>query len=360
MKIGTLTFHWANNYGAVLQAYALQKYLVSLGHDAVIIDYFPYTYSRRTLRSFFAQVRRDGCGVFFDYIKSRKIDAFRLKYLRLSPRYNSSQELRANPPELDTYICGSDQIWNTSFTRGGEGHITLSYFLDFGSPDVKKIAYAPSFGCATYPSDLVDIVKPRLDDFDAISAREESGLLILKNMGIENACLVTDPTLLLAKSEYENLLQVRATEQRGRVFVYTLHRGQKIIQEVVRELFATRKWSVRKCGQAGWSALGIEEWIREISEAEAVVTNSFHGVVFAILFEKSFVVVPVEGALGEMNDRIFTLLGQLNLQDRILDRPDRETVERLLTTAPSWVDVRKKKDALKEAADVYLRQSLLA
>lgn len=360
MKIGTLTFHWANNYGAVLQAYALQKHLVSLGHDAVVIDYFPHTYSKRTLRSFVLQVRRDGRGIFPDYIKGQKIESFRRKYLRLSRRYSSIQELRANPPELDAYICGSDQIWNTSFTRGGEGHMTLSYFLDFGSPNVKRIAYAPSFGCTRYPLDLMDIVKEKLGCFDAISAREASGLQILKSMGLEKACLVTDPTLLLSKSDYEDLLQVRSAVQRGRVFVYALHRRQNTIQQLARELSAARKWSVRKCEHSSWSALGIEEWLREFSEAEAVVTNSFHGIVFAILFEKSFVAVPVEGALEEMNDRIFTLLGQFNLQDRIVDRPDREAVERLLTNAPSWVDVRNKKYALKEVADAYLSRSLLA
>src|SRR5690606_35848616 len=110
---------------------------------------------------------------------------------------------QSNPPELDMYICGSDQVWNPYFTSKGENNSpTPTYFLDFGNPSIKRVAYAVSFGCVNFPEDVAQIAKQYVFNIQAISVRENSGLDILKVWGIENAVKLADPTLLIQKELY--------------------------------------------------------------------------------------------------------------------------------------------------------------
>ena len=137
--------------------------------------------------------------ILWKYLKARRFldKKFRRQYLNLSLVYSSFKSLAKNPPQHDIYICGSDQIWNPSFTGFGEGHLTLSYFLNYGASNVKRIAYAVSFGCMEYPEGILKKIIPSLIKFNAISVREYSGRNILQRAGLDNIALMPDPTLLL-------------------------------------------------------------------------------------------------------------------------------------------------------------------
>lgn len=157
MKIATITCHNVYNYGASLQAYALQRYLSQEGHDVEIIDYKPYYLnSRYNWRHIPAESRlypyKDYVGTQCIYFllknrkiyktigRKRKFDDFRQKFLTLTDNtYTSAEELRATPPQADLYIAGSDQIWNTACENGKDA----AFYLDFGSDDTRRISYAP-------------------------------------------------------------------------------------------------------------------------------------------------------------------------------------------------------------------------
>ena len=132
MKKYIITFHWATNYGAVLQAYALQNFLQETGDEVAIIDYTPDNLKKTFLRAVLTKPTKYAKN-FAELKKERKISKFRKKYFKLTKLYKSNAELKAEKWDHATFICGSDQIWNPYFTLYGEGQKTLSYFLDFVS-----------------------------------------------------------------------------------------------------------------------------------------------------------------------------------------------------------------------------------
>lgn len=358
MKIGIITFHWATNYGAVLQAYALQTYLTQCGHEVGVIDYVPHTQSKKLSKCFLTKRLWLVPSRLLEYVKELRLNQFRRRYLNLSGRYHSSEELQRQPPECDAYVCGSDQIWNPHFTAKGERKPTLSYFLAFGPENVKRVAYAASFGCTEYPDRLVHLILPDLRKFNAISVRESSGCGILRKIGVENISLVPDPTLLLTVEDYNRLISVPKKKNQKYTFFYALHSGQKPMEQIKSYLKKQLRFNIVGSTAAGSGAQGITGWLGTIKSAQAVVTNSFHGVAFAILFKRPFIAVPVKGRLAGMNDRFLTLLGNLGLEDHILEQYDPDHIDALLTRQMNWTVVDSRVDALRREAETFFRNSL--
>lgn len=358
IKIGILTFHYVTNYGAVLQAYALQTHLVKQGYNAVIIDYFPFTFQKKLHKRIFSRYPSVMVQKIINYLKEMNIESFRKKHFHLTKRYNSLVELQADPPDCDAYICGSDQIWNRHFTSKGEKKPTLSYFLDFGNEHTKRISYAASFGCTTYPPELINIVKPSLQRFNALSVRETTGRDILEDIGYHDVQLMPDPTLLLQKQDYEPLQCSLRKSEAGSILVYSLHPKQTTINTITNHLKTRKQYKIQYCGFRSYSTMGIEGWLTTIASARVVVTNSFHGAVFSILFEKPFISVPVEGHGAGMNDRLHTLLGCLGLEERMIGTFDCSKVNDLLLRSIDWKQVRKRIESLREKADCFLIKAL--
>lgn len=357
MKIGILTFHYVTNYGAVLQAYALQRHLEKQGHEVVIIDYRPKSRQKPILKRLLARRLQTALNKITDFRKEVLIERFRKKHLHQTIRYCSLSELQHNPPLCDYYICGSDQIWNIHFTSQGENKsLTGSYFLDFGPNNVRRISYAASFGCTEYPAELRRFTKPALARFHALSVREQTGQEIINKIGFENAEVVPDPTLLLCCDEYRRLLSNTNSRKESKVFIYALHQHQHLMNSVIQKLKQTNETLI--CGTGSHWAPGIESWLQAIASAKMVVTNSFHGVVFSILFEKNFIAVSVEGSNVGMNDRLHTLLGQLGLESRIMSSDQSLDLDSLLQSKINWETVRPRIEALKKTGDDYLINAL--
>ena len=333
MKIGIITFHWATNFGAVLQTYALQQYLSSLNYDVEIINYKPkqYDLSVRSLLS-----KRLFSNILL-WCKEQKIRKFRNHYLNLSKRYYSESELISNPPKCDIYITGSDQVWNPYFTQNGEGKVTLSYFLSFGSPNVKKIAYAVSYGVTEYNEKLRQIVAPVINNFERIGVRETSGLKILQSLSYKNIYqLVPDPTLLLNQHSYEKFIVENHREQSD-CYVY-----------ILRDIQLCRKLN-KDISKLGYRTLvskfsdgSIEQWLTNIKCSKAVVTNSYHGMLFCIQFHVPFVVISENGHLSGMNDRFCTIMEELGIGNRTVISYDINDIINILRTKIDWqqVDIR--------------------
>ncbi len=340
-KIGTITFHWSENYGAVLQSFALQRYLRSLGADTEIIDYVP----RRTLMIQTLDKLRRGNVQYFK--KRRLFRKFRKKELCLSKRtYHTNRALHRYCQGYDKIICGSDQIWNESFCNGAEGKPTLSYFLDFADGKTQKIAYAASFGTEKLEKQTKERIKPFLQKFSHISVRENSGKDILEELGI-SAQTVLDPTFLLPKAAYEELLRGKRFEAAQPVFAYVLHHNQSMAQKIVQGV--QKHFNEEETG-AKELHIGLYEWLYRLLNAEFVVTNSFHGVALSVIFHRPFLAVPVERS--GMNDRIRTLLTNLGLEERIVSGP--EEIDRLISEDIPWDAVEERLERLKSESEGFL------
>lgn len=324
-KIATITFHWATNYGAVLQSFALQKYLQKCGFETEIIDYVPF---RVKLLIYVTWLRQRK---YSEFKKEKLIKEFRKKELKLSEkRYWSSKALETGRFGYEYIIAGSDQIWNKNFTLNLDGKQNLSYFLDFADEKTVKLAYAVSFGATYMPDEYYDCVIPFANAFQAISVREQTAIPIVEQMGRKTE-VVCDPTLLLDRTDYERLI-AHKHYQCGKVFCYILHENQYTAQKIARE--------VKKIYEENDDSLIQDDmyaWLYKIKNSEIVVTNSFHGTMLALIFNTPFIVVPVEGF--DMNDRIKTILDVVHLENRIVSSLEGSALHSLCAEKIEWTHV---------------------
>ena len=351
LKIGILTFWWSNdNYGQLLQCYALQKYLRDAGHDAFLIRYDSsndYVKTPFFLRCFKALNPVLLCR-FFVYkiqhkINSRKIleesklndrhfDDFRSKYIVQSECvYTSYNQLKENPPEADVYIVGSDQVWNFYEHRLNQcRNLVHAYFLDFGSKQTKRISYAASWGKTELPEDFIKEISPLLKNFDYVSVREKSGIDLCRKCGYENAEFRCDPTLLLTSDNYRLLYKENETledtykRKNPYLFLYMLNNTCDFDIQKVYDFAARKNLEVvyvtgnSKFDRYKKTFATIPQWLSLIDNAEYVVTNSFHCCVFSLIFAKNFAAVPLTKTMAGMNSRIETLCEIFGIKPRWL------------------------------------------
>jgi hypothetical protein len=344
MKIGIVTFHWGTNYGGVLQSFALQSFLEARGCEVNIINFAPISFRDSFLRCFRARNLESIFSNIKNYIKDRNIDKFRKENLNLTARYFLLDEVKANTLAFDCLITGSDQVWNPY----GIQSYGLVYFLPFGREGVKKISYAASFGCQKYPKDVMTKIKPLLKEFSAITVREKSGLSILGDEGFNGLKIMPDPTLLLDKQDYINLMAPSKSSEIDYCFCYTLQQNQKMMETISNSV--SKRIKIIDTSHLKSSSMGIELWLRTIYDSEFVITNSFHGVIFSLILNKSFIVVPIEGSLVGMNDRIYTLLDRFDLRDRLIESYADDTIFKKISDPINWNRVEKILDELKEEA----------
>lgn len=342
-KIAIITFHWATNFGAVLQAYALQQHLLSSGHEAEIIDYVPWN------SVLFRRIRWRRKHRTDLIAREEKLEIFRTKYLVRTKRINRCSLLKRLSEDYSVVICGSDQIWNQSFTLFGEYKPTLAYFACFAGKETKRIAYAASFGSATVSERYKKYAKPELKKFSAISVRETTGKQIVESFGLK-ADIVCDPTLLLTKESYWRITK-NIDMDVPKVFSYVLHEHieTKKIEEYVK-----RKVSG---DSAALKPNSIEEWLYAIQYSELVVTNSFHGVMLSIILNKPFIAVLIKGS--GMNDRLNTILAAVGLDDRAVDSYDEEKIDAVLRAPIEWNQVNNRLEELRSHGREFFDNALI-
>ncbi len=349
MRIGTITFHWGTNYGAVLQAYALQQYLKRSGHDTEIIDYRPLKV--RQYEFLWTIVRRD----FKRVSKLRKFNSFRRNHLKLSSRiFRKNSDLVKHCHNYDAYITGSDQVWNVAFTQRAEGKVTLSYYLNFVKDSKKRISYATSFGTDKLPQDVIECAKPELNKFHAISVREKTGKQIVERMGFD-ATITLDPTLLIEHDSYDSLISSYKPKKVYQLFSYILHDNQALAHKV-KDFVFDKYFDCNTQAKYENQSISITDWLYNLKHSEVVVTNSFHGTIFALIFHKNFMVIPVGGSA--MNDRITTLLDSVGLSDAILSEFDIANIERLYNKTIDWNEIDKKLADYRKHSIDFLEKSL--
>jgi hypothetical protein len=349
MKIGIMTFWWsADNYGQQMQAWALQQYLKGLGHEPFLIRYISVQdYRSEGKKGRFRRALNPKRIVarLIQEAKNRKNDAINKKHPRAFEQfreahfaqseriYHSLDELRAEPPEAEMYICGSDQIWNYPDDFDSCKKVMRAFFLDFGKNDVRRIAYAASFGRDEIPSAQCEFIKPLLAKFERVSVREPSGIQICANAGYNEAVSVVDPTLLLPAGAYR---QIMAKPEQRPKYCYLYIVGNKCDVPVKaiktycqgKELRLEYTASQSHFDRTATAFPTVPEWLSLIAEAECVITNSYHGMIFSILFNRPFAVLPLNGGMfGKMNNRIRSLLSALGCSDKIFEHDIGEILE---------------------------------
>jgi hypothetical protein len=373
-RIGLVTYHFVPNYGAVWQAWALQQALQNLGHDVSVIDYrprhvfeggsFKWPTSKRRLRANLVVAYQNYLRFRgrFGYRKQlvRSFEDFQSRYLRLSDqRYRSLRDLREVPPLCDTMICGSDQIWNPSVQAG----LDPAYFLRFGGPEIRRIAYAASFGRRAIEAEYLEQVGRWVGSFDAISIREASGRNVLDEAGVSaGAVHVPDPTLLI--DDYPDQSPLSAIPE-AYLMSYVLRSGDRInqMQRQVAQRTSLPLMSPRNPHSVASTADMLVtpspiEWLGLIRRAHYVITNSFHGTLFSIIFRKPFVSVSIGSGKATLNERVVSLFDRLGLEDRFVAEADSNRVVQLLETPVDWDRVHGAIHGWREQALDYLRASL--
>ncbi len=323
MKIGILTFHFAHNYGAVLQVYALQEKLKELGHDVEIIDYRPsYLIDSYKLPSleFKSKSPVKIISRFLSIILLNNSRAKRIKKFNdfIETNLNLNCQTNIIPKDYNLYILGSDQIWNCYLTKG----IDNVYWGDFlKKTDSKIITYAASIGSYKIQEDKKYIIKKLLSNIDKISVREKDTIEEIRNLTNKEIIEVLDPTFLIEKTKWDQL-SISSLPKKKYILVYQLGYNKnliKIANKIAEQIHGTvievpATITLRYLFNKNKATSPIE-FINLIKNAECIVTSSFHGTAFSIIFEKPFYTI----ALNDGSDnRSRNLLENLSLDNRMI------------------------------------------
>ena len=322
MRVLTVTCSWAQNYGARLQACALAGWLRAEGHDAAIVDYRPgyllqppHIWPKRLLplREWLSAARhyrfhRDRLARSAAFARFMEANTQRTRV------YWSPKTLRENPPAADVLIAGSDQIWNASLPNGSDP----AFFLDFGADSCRRIAYAASFGTPSISAAAAAKMQPRLARFDAISVRERSGAAIVAGMGRPGPAVAVDPVFLPDRAYWDAMAEAPDVEG-DYIVVYDFMRSRRLrcVARRVARLTGARIVAVgpyRMAGACNRTTASPGQFLGLIRGARCVVSNSFHGSAFAMIFGRDFLVVEREDGL---NERMHDLLDRYGLGHRL-------------------------------------------
>jgi polysaccharide pyruvyl transferase WcaK-like protein len=365
MKIGQVTLIYTTvNYGQTLQAYALQKVLISRGHQPFLINHGINI--NNSLRSFikykiyalfnFLNISRFPFKVLNEINRAAHFIRFKRKYLQIGPYIS---DISKTPPDADCFVVGSDQVWNHSFAKNLEADLSF-YFLNFAAKKkISTYSYAASFGFEELDPSLIKMYKVLVKNLSKVSVRENSGVKICADLGLENVTVVPDPTLLLLKEEWQNLIENNPSKNvKRKVFIYALGIDFEIFLQDIIKLKSSmfEIINVFPNHRLETHPLSINQWLQEISEASFVVTNSFHGTVFSIIFEKPFICVLRLGKASKMNDRVISLLNKLGLENQIAKDPSefKEKLETINNSSIDWDLVKKRLDEFKKTGFDFL------
>jgi len=353
--IGIITIHKINNYGSVLQAHALQVICNRLGFHTAIIDYtFPNKFHHNNpieKETTSETSTREPKFIkylfgFALYLQHKRIQRFVRKYLPLTPdEYHSPDELKANPPLFDIYVTGSDQLWSPKYCKGDS-----AFMLHFAPDSAKKISYAASMGTDAIPADFIDLYRNLLCRYSAISVREESACLPIENLIGKRPTVVLDPTLLLDRNYWNSIAAPHRIIKGKYILCYYLNYSfdafpyaddlARDIQKqtgykIIRVARPPHRLTYEKTGyKIGASP---EDFLALVRDAEIILTTSFHGTAFAVIFGRPlFSIVKSE---KDADSRQVNLLRQLKLKKSIIPMD---------STMPSANDARYDDSAAQE------------
>lgn len=350
MKVGILTLSLGDNYGGVLQNYALQEALRMEGHQPITIshDYFYpwYVIFIYKIKSFlFGILKRKQKGIS-DRKSSNHI--FIEKNIVHTPPYICLNNNIVKRYEFDAMIVGSDQVWRPRYNPNNLPDFYLRFVKE---KSCVKFAYAASFGVdnCEYTSKDIKACLKYVHKLKGISVREKTGASLCEKYFGVTPVLVLDPTLLITKGKYEVLCSSIKPDDRPYILAYVLDDNDSIraiINSVMKKLEVPVKF-IKANGQ-----VTIEDWLSHFRDASLVVTDSFHGTVFSIIFEKDFISVP---NIKRGASRFESLLSNFGLMDRLVSN---NFEPELILHGINWDKVNKKIESLRKISLSYLREMM--
>lgn len=335
MKIGIVTFHDADNFGAMLQSYGLQSTLQDLGAESCFLDFPENKAPAQTPDSPLMQrilQHREHRQMLFS--------RFRETYLNCAPFDENQVE------NYDLFVAGSDQVWNPEIT-GGHG----KYLLTF-APAEKRCAYAASFGTPELPENCQAYFARELKQFRHISVREESGIALVQKLTGKQARVDIDPSMLVEASQWEQMMAQPKTDKPYLLLITVqndmnlLRLATQIAKDRDLELKVISASFFPPLGFQPWSDVSVTDWLRMVHDAQAVISSSFHGLVFSILFHKEFYSNPLVSGLADRNSRVTELMETLGIPERPAG---------IEASPVDWEQVDSRLGALRSEARTYLK-----
>lgn len=374
-KIAILTWLHNGNFGSILQAYALQRYLRNEGYEVNNIDLCPSIVEK------IANCLHQG-NPFLSLVKEKKVswdarkacsdkkalacriekfDDFLKSNFCLTRTYRKFGDLRENAGKYDVYICGSDQVWSPML-------LSPSYYFDFLPDNDKKISYACSFGMSYIPEQKKERIAYWLKRYNAISVREEAGLNIIEELIDKKAVVNVDPTMLLNAEEWNQLVKSGRPVAEPYMLCYFLSYNEEQwqkAQNVALEkglkmvVIPATKESYQK-GDKVISDVGPIDWVNLVKHADMVATDSFHGCVFSIIYQRQFMVFKRFSDNNKLsqNSRIYTLLSSYGLERCLVDNIEQfKTIE---INGEKYDNVCKKVEEKSRISKSWLKEAIEA
>lgn len=354
MRIGIITIHRLVNFGTALQAYALQRYLQKTTvHQVEIIDYvFPNSFHKKPKT--IIKRMRGYARLMLDYLFEKKhkykknFRRFQNKYFCLSAEhYPTVKSLEKNPPIYDIYITGSDQVWNTKTVNND-----ANFYLCFASKGKPKISFSACFSNTALESKYKSSVKERLSDYKFIGVRENSAVDIIKDLHIPQEIIVRntcDPTLLLSKEDYSAISAESDLSIKGKyILVYILMYAfdpYPALGEVLKHVQEQTSLPIIVIGDRRFKYDGKYKFIKGIGPADFlflfehasyVVTSSFHGTMFSLIYRKPFTAISPDAGDSRIND----VLEVIGLTDNLVHNNEERPI---CSTTNPYNDVVEKK-----------------
>lgn len=349
-KVGILTFHRADNFGAALQCYALQEVLKSLGNDVEIINYKqpyiekiynPITTLCKVLKKphwWMGYLYRVGPNELKRYIKFK---SFRRRYFNTGTAFNDNKNI---PDKYHTIIIGSDQVWALRCTNG----IDEIFFGEFPHNNSKVVGYGISGNILSLEEIGNERLKTYCRNFDKISFREEGFKGYIKeNIGVEGD-LVLDPTLLLDKNKWGKITN-NVGHPGNYILTYILQYGENWsrINEYISHFAKKTDCKVINIFDVAHSPTEFLGWVKN---AKYIITTSFHATIFSIIFEKQFYAIKTNNGYDA---RYTNLLTKLNIADRAIELEDLINIKTITT---DYNSIKERLDELKKKSLNYLER----
>ena len=364
-KIGILTFQNALNYGALLQAYALQETICSLGYDCKLINYqnedFNKSYKdslkvhkkKGILRKGKLLISKCIHPVFYHKanLKAKKLDEFCNNYFKLSNEYSLDNISLVNK-EIDTIVLGSDQVWNSKLYD-----YQKVYFLDFIDSTTKVITYAASFGKNSISGFEYNELKENLPKYSALAMREKSGCEILKKYFNRDSVNVLDPTFLQKKKFWFNVAdKSKMNIKKDFILIYLVQEPTNLLKEAIKyakendcKIYSLNKLNTKE-KYHDVSDASLEDFLCLIKNAKCVFTTSFHGLALSINMNTNLYYELSHKPINN-NARLIDLCASLGLSSReVKDTINKEDVD--------WNDVNQRLDSLRNYSIQYLKDNL--
>lgn len=331
MKIGQVTMY-GDNYGACLQAYALQQVIKNKGHDIKLVKYHQATRNSGGGSSKIQRIMRLGVAGTIKYFRERKYielrknayKQFRNQCLEFQEgEWYRDDDLTKLNEEFDAFVCGSDMIWSEEFSEDWD-----FFFLNFAIKE-KCFTYAPSFGKNQLSNRNKTKVAEYLKDIRRIACRENAGANLVRSLGRSDAIQVLDPTMLLTKEEWcERISDKSRIIEEPFVFAYlfgdaTPKRKEFFnrVDKQIGKMCSLPKFTKKEQNAFPVQGIGPWDYLRLFRDAEFIVTDTFHGLMFSIIFRKPFVVLKrTDGSnWAKYSDRMTSTLEMFGLSERYIE-----------------------------------------